>query len=216
MVCLQRWVDEKQAGNPTVRVYCPQCNSEYIIKYPPLGPVLIIIDYSDKIINKICPIGAASVVIGSLYWSAVTYGAVTVMQVMGHKEGLEMMEKADPLFLLVGLPTIPFGLLLGKMIKWEDYLLQVWRKYSRKFWFPSLLGTEAPEDPNIREPVEPNSSLDFIATTRILCGALLLPTFAAACGNQLFKSVQSSLRRTLLVGSLFSLNNLHKVECSTV
>lgn len=51
---------------------------------------------------------------------------------MGHKEGLDVMERADPLFLLIGLPTIPVMLILGKMIRWEDYVLRLWRKYSNK------------------------------------------------------------------------------------
>ncbi len=55
------------------------------------------------------------------------------LQVLGHKEGLNVMEKADPLFLLIGLPTIPVMLILGKMIRWEDYVLRLWRKHSPKF-----------------------------------------------------------------------------------
>ena len=35
--CLQRWVDEKQKGNSTVKVACPQCNTEYLIFFPKLG-----------------------------------------------------------------------------------------------------------------------------------------------------------------------------------
>lgn len=42
------------------------------------------------------------------------------------------MERADPLFLLMGLPTIPVVLVLGRLIRWEDYVLRVWRKYSSK------------------------------------------------------------------------------------
>ncbi|MBN3288339.1 MARH5 ligase, partial [Polyodon spathula] len=34
--CLQRWVDEKQRGNSTARVACPQCNAEYLIMFPKL------------------------------------------------------------------------------------------------------------------------------------------------------------------------------------
>lgn len=55
-----------------------------------------------------------------------------IAQVVGHKEGLDVMERADPLFLLIGLPTIPVMLILGKMIRWEDYVLRLWRKYSTK------------------------------------------------------------------------------------
>lgn len=58
--------------------------------------------------------------------------APCAVQVVGHKEGLDVMERADPLFLLIGLPTIPVMLILGKMIRWEDYVLRLWRKYSNK------------------------------------------------------------------------------------
>ena len=56
----------------------------------------------------------------------------SLFQVLGHKEGLNVMERADPLFLLIGLPTIPVMLILGKMVRWEDYLLKLWRKHSSK------------------------------------------------------------------------------------
>ena len=36
-----------------------------------------------------------------------------------------MMEAADPLLLLVSLPLVPVGLVLGKMIKWQDPILKV-------------------------------------------------------------------------------------------
>jgi E3 ubiquitin-protein ligase MARCH5 len=57
---------------------------------------------------------------------------LSISQVVGHKEGLDVMERVDPLFLLIGLPTIPVMLILGKMIRWEDYVLRLWRKYSNK------------------------------------------------------------------------------------
>lgn len=203
-VCLQRWFDEKQHGNPTIRVFCPQCNTEYTVQYPSFGTILVLIDGSEKIINKICPIAAAGVVMGSLYWSAVTFGAVCVMQVMGHKQGLEIMEKADPLFLLVGLPTIPLGLILGKMIRWEDYILQVWREQSKKWWIlKKVFGAEEINHQPTRVPLETNTQMDFISSTRILCGALMLPTFATACGNYLFGKVENPIKRTILGGVSF-------------
>ncbi len=45
--------------------------------------------------------------VGCLYWSAVTYGAVTVMQVYGHERGLDAMESINPVVLLTGLPPFP-------------------------------------------------------------------------------------------------------------
>lgn len=53
-------------------------------------------------------------------------------KVVGHKKGLDVMERADPLFLLMGLPTIPVMLVLGKMIRWEDYVVRLWQRHSSK------------------------------------------------------------------------------------
>lgn len=198
-VCLQRWIDEKQGGSSTAKVSCPQCNAEYIIVFPPLGPLLQSVEFLDKLISKFCPIAAAGVVIGSLYWSAVTYGAVTVMQVLGHKEGLEVMEKADPMFLFVGLPTIPLALILGKMVRWEDHVLRLWRRHVRKMSFlnyilPHLTGGLA-----TRTPAEPTPLSDPVSLTRLLCGALVLPTISTLIGKVCFGYVHSSLHRALLV-----------------
>ncbi|KAA8584031.1 hypothetical protein FQN60_015239 [Etheostoma spectabile] len=146
--------------------------------------------------------------VGSIYWTAVTYGAVTVMQfsiltvpsalqVVGHKEGLDVMERADPLFLLIGLPTIPVMLILGKMIRWEDYVLRLWRKYSNKLQilnsiFPRI-GCPVP-----RIPAEASPLADHVSATRILCGALVFPTIATIVGKLMFSSVNSNLQRTIL------------------
>ncbi|XP_022094346.1 E3 ubiquitin-protein ligase MARCH5-like isoform X2 [Acanthaster planci] len=202
-ICLQRWIDEKQRGNSTVKVSCPQCNTEYIIIYPELGSIVYILDVLDRLIYKVCPFAAGGIVVGSVYWSAVTYGAVTVMQVLGHKEGLDVMERADPLFLLIGLPTIPVMLILSKMIRWEDYLLRLWRKHSPKlpFWsyfYPELGGGILP-----RVPTELMPMADPISATRVLCGALIFPTIATMCGKLMFGSLHSNLQRTVLGGIAF-------------
>lgn len=76
--CLQRWVDEKQKGNAFKRVNCPQCQTEYIIVFPEMGTFVSILEGIDTIIKRLSPFLAAGVIVGSLYWTAVTYGAVTV------------------------------------------------------------------------------------------------------------------------------------------
>ena len=48
------------------------------------GPVVYVMEVVDRIIYKVCPFVAGGVFIGSVYWTAVTYGAVTVMQVGFH------------------------------------------------------------------------------------------------------------------------------------
>lgn len=201
--CLQRWIDEKQKGNSSAKVSCPQCNTEYIIVFPPYGSVVYIMDVADRMIYRVCPFIAAGIVVGSIYWTAVTYGAVTVMQVLGHKEGLGVMEQADPLFLLVGLPTIPILLILGRMVRWEDYLLRLWRRHSPQFplmkYFAPWRRVDCPE----RVPVEHAPLSDPVSATRILCGALMLPTIATVCGKILFDTVPSNLQRTILGGVAF-------------
>lgn len=51
---------------------------------------------------------------------------------IGQKEGLAVMEQADPLILLIGLPSIPIALIVGKMVRWEDAVLNFIRKYLSK------------------------------------------------------------------------------------
>ena len=63
---------------------------------------------------------AGAFCVGSLYWTGVTFGAVTVMQAVGHDAGLVLMERSDPLFLLVSLPLLPVVLVMGKMVRWEE------------------------------------------------------------------------------------------------
>lgn len=207
--CLQRWIDEKQKGNTTLNVVCPQCHTEYIIVFPKLGclalagPIVYAMDLCDRIIYKFCPFVAAGVMIGSVYWTGVTYGAVTVLQILGQKEGLSYMEQVDPLLLLLGLPTIPIMLILGKMVRWEDYLLRAWRRHSAKI---PLLGTFLRET----QEAEPQQGYNYegpfgdpVSATRVLCGALVLPTIATVVGGIFFDRVQSNLQKALLGGISF-------------
>ncbi|XP_014478469.1 PREDICTED: E3 ubiquitin-protein ligase MARCH5-like isoform X1 [Dinoponera quadriceps] len=201
--CIQRWVDEKQKGHAEHAVACPQCNTEYIIVYPNMGPLVVILDTIDTVIFRVCPFIAAGIVVGSIYWTAVTYGAVTVMQVVGHKDGLTMMEQADPLVLLVGLPTIPIMLVLGKMLRWEDQALSFLRRHACKVpilrhFLPSSYSSE---DTIQSEDIPPMN--DPVSATRVLCGALLLPTIASICGKLFFESISSNFQRTLLGGAAF-------------
>ncbi|XP_048744436.1 E3 ubiquitin-protein ligase MARCHF5-like [Ostrea edulis] len=202
--CLQRWIDEKQKGKSTAKVACPQCNTEYIIVFPKLGPVVYIMDIMDKIIHKVCPFLAGGIVVGSVYWTAVTYGAITVMQVLGHKEGLNVMEGVDPIFLLICLPIIPVVLILGKMCRWEDYILRLWRKHAAKLPFLQHIFSSVYAR-NLRVPAETVPLSDPISATRMLCGALVMPTIATIMGKIMLGSVHSNFQRTLLGGVAFTI-----------
>ncbi|XP_038589803.1 E3 ubiquitin-protein ligase MARCHF5 [Micropterus salmoides] len=195
--CLQRWLDEKQKGNSGGAVNCPQCGTEYHITFPKMGPLVYFLQQIDRALSRASPFAAVGVVVGTVYWSAVTYGAVTVMQVVGHKKGLYVMERADPLFLLMGLPTIPVLLVLGKMIRWEDYLVRLWQRYSYK----GKLGTSRylPRVP------DGAGTGDHVSVSRTLCGALIFPSIASLVGRLLFRRMPSNLQRTVLGGIAFVL-----------
>jgi len=81
--CLYRWIDEKtQKGNALRSVSCPQCQTEYIIVFPQMGKFGGALEAMDNLIKRLSPFLAAGFFVGSLYWTAVTYGAVTFLQVL--------------------------------------------------------------------------------------------------------------------------------------
>ncbi|KAL6096343.1 uncharacterized protein ACO6RY_05691 [Pungitius sinensis] len=199
-LCLQRWLDEKQKGNSGGAVSCPQCGTEYHISFPKMGPLVFVLQHVDRALSRISPFAAVGVVVGTIYWSAVTYGAVTVMQVVGHKKGLYLMERADPLFLLMGLPTIPVLLVLGKMIRWEEHVVRLLQRYSFRGKLPPGASRYLS-----RVPAEGVSAGDHLSVSRTLCGALIFPSVASVLGRLLFVRMPSNLQRSLLGGLAFVL-----------
>ncbi|XKL60297.1 hypothetical protein PGB90_001313 [Kerria lacca] len=205
--CLQRWVDEKQKGNAMTKVSCPQCNTEYLIVFPHMGQIVMFLDTIDTIILKMCPFLAAGVLAGAVYWTAITYGAITIMQVVGHEEGLTVMGQAHTLVLIIGLPAIPVMLIFGKMVRWEETALLLIRKYTPKipilkYILPSFIYQEESENQNYYGVP---SLVDTICATRVFCSALLLPTIATFIGRFLYESVPSKVQRTLLGGITYIL-----------
>jgi len=204
-VCIQRWVDEKQKGNNIV-VSCPQCGMEYKITFPPAGPFMKALDVLDLLIGRLCPLVAGGVMVCGIYWSCVTFGAVTIMQVAGHEEGWELMEAADPLLLLVSLPLVPIGLCLGKMIKWQEPVVKVLRVHLPKFpltryIFPAFSSVPHREGSGAAASIPP--STDPVSVTRTFCGALFFPTIATFLGSTLFQETSSPLKRAVLGGLTF-------------
>ena len=53
-------------------------------------------------------------------------------QISGQAEGARIMEQADPIFLSVTLPTIPVMLIVGKMVRWDSYLLKLWWRHASR------------------------------------------------------------------------------------
>jgi len=202
--CIQRWIDEKQKGNTSIKVECPQCGSTYVIKFPKPTFFVAILDSGDRLIQKLCPIITGGVCVGSIYWTMVTFGAVTVMQTYGHDRSVIVMERADPMLLLVSLPLIPVGLIIGQMIRWEETVLHFLRVSVPKTPIVrSIMPSFAyrPDHTGIQSRIPPMT--DPISLTRIFCGALFFPTVATFLGASLYKSVPSQFKRTILGGLTF-------------
>lgn len=228
--CIQRWIDEKQGGLTTLQVTCPQCKEPYRIGFPRKGFIAETCDMFEKCVAKSCPFVAGGILVGSAYWIGVTYGAITVMQVLGHKEGLSLMERADPLFLLIGLPTIPVMLVLSRFIKWQDIILTLWRNHSHK-----LFGTESPGG-SVNQPALPvgtatsplpmstntansqndsdDEHMDAVSVTRLVNGGLILPTMATLFGKVMFQRIDSNIQRSFLGGMVYViLKGILKIYC---
>ena len=78
-------------------VECPQCGTKYSIRFPDGSFLVSLLDSSEVLIHRVCPIVAGGVCIGSLYWTCVTFGAVTLMQTLGQHRCLIVMERAGRL-----------------------------------------------------------------------------------------------------------------------
>uniref|UniRef100_A0A3P9PUA8 Uncharacterized protein n=1 Tax=Poecilia reticulata TaxID=8081 RepID=A0A3P9PUA8_POERE len=104
------------------------------------------------------------------------------------------MELADPLFLLMDLPTISVLLVLGKMICWEDYLVRLWHRYSYKH---SPSSGSSGYLPRLR--TDGLGAGDHVSSvSRTLCGALIFPSIATLVGWLLIRRVTSNLQCAIL------------------
>lgn len=124
---------------------------------------------------------------------------------MGYDEGRRVVDESDPLLLVIGLPVIPITLILAKLIKWEDLILRLWIQNAYRLPRPlSYLIEEPPAQPRAnfdRILVDPGFN-EPLGCTRMICGALLLPTVSALVGKLLFSRVSGSQWRRSLLGGL--------------
>lgn len=202
--CLQNYIDEKQKSNQSLAgLHCPLCKTEYIIVMPSPG-LLHILELYDAILSQSSALGTIVIAFGSIYWCAVSYGAFTVFQIYGPERARATFESFEPMTLLVGLPTIPFLLFLGKLIKWEDQLLKLWKNYHHRI--PMLGWLTGSADINARPSADKillNRDTDPNAGVRLFVGALLLPTMSSICGKLFFSSIESPIKRTIIGGVVF-------------
>lgn len=203
--CLQIWIDEKQKRTSSMRVLCSQCKTHYILSFPPVNGLIRLIEQYDKLLYGSSPFVAISVVVGSIYWCCGSYGFISIIQVIGYEEARRILDEADPLLLVIGLPVIPIALISAKLIKWEDFILKLWRQSANSLPRPLSYIIDKP-------PVKPRANCDQLlmdpgfneplGCTRMICGALLLPTISSLIGKIFFSKLTGSQWRRSLVGGL--------------
>ena len=115
-----------------------------------------------------------------------------------------MLKQMDPLVLGFVLPLIPSALIGARFINWQLYGLQAWRKYwpVLKGWmgYESSEGNRRRSEPQ-RKPAQVNKpGADAVSMSRIVIGALALPSCAALLGYTMYGNlVESYTKRSLLV-----------------
>ena len=203
-LCIQQWVEQKQRGQLTTPVHCPQCQTAYTIQYPRMGPILVGLEYWDKFVHKAAPIGLATVVGMALYWNSFSYGLFTTYVMLGKEETAALIERADPIFVVVGLPLLPVSLILANSVPWVEKAITFYcNVVGPRMQKIRLLHYLAPSI-TIQPPasVEQNSLPNL---ARTVCGALLLPYVATFFGQLMFRSVRKSWKRVCFVSSPTSL-----------
>ena len=198
--CIQHWVEQKQKGELSTPVHCPQCQTAYIIDFPRMGLLLIIVNRIDNVITKASPIGLATLVGMALYWNSFSYGILTVYTILGRQETSVLFEKLDPIATVVGLPLIPFALIVLNAIPLVEKLIRFYfNTLGPRMKKIALLRYFAPKRPvTIPSRADINS---LPALARTMCGALAFPYIATLVGHFIFKSVKSNWKKAAFVSS---------------
>ncbi|XP_043659088.1 E3 ubiquitin-protein ligase MARCHF5 [Drosophila teissieri] len=204
--CLSRWVDEKEMLLPDVPVTCTQCRTEYIIVMPPLCRFDAMLERLDKGCERMCPSVLMGILAATVYFSAVTYGALTLLELAGYDAGMKLLQE-DPSLLMILLPSVPTLLLLGRMVRWEDCVIRWLRRHNRRAIPAEHLDAAglplpgAPLDDGYFDELErehPDADGPMGAAfgaeqlgraSTSFCIALSLPTISVVLGRKLFAGV---------------------------
>ncbi|KAH8245317.1 hypothetical protein KR032_008546 [Drosophila birchii] len=211
--CLSRWITEKELLAPDVPVTCTQCRTEYIVVMPPLCRFDALLNRLDKEYERLCPSILMGIMSGTVYFSGVSYGALTLLELSGNEIVLQLLQQ-DPILMMILLPSVPMLLLMGRRIRWDDVLVRWLRRRQRRRVPPeqrNALGEPlpgAPLDDDYFEELEQHQ--DEIEATEHLggvtpgfCAALSLPSIAGLLGQTLFGGIYETKKLlAILLGGL--------------
>ncbi|KAI9256193.1 hypothetical protein BY458DRAFT_519634 [Sporodiniella umbellata] len=121
--CLLDWIAENQKASPTKTVRCPQCSASYHLAQQG-SLALALFTLLDSLTRTAAPYVAVLGLGCSVLITCTTFGAYTVMVMLGQREGERLI--GNPNFWTwrtwIGLPLIPV-LLISTRTRWANLVL---------------------------------------------------------------------------------------------
>ena len=165
-----------------------------------MGPVLVCLETIDRIVMKAAPVGLATAVGMALYWNSFSYGMFTVYTVLGKEDTQALLEKGDPILIVVGVPIVPLGLIILNAVPWEERLLRLYYEVlgprMRKNRFLRYL---APAESTTTKQIFTTEQNSLPSLARTICGSLLFPYLSAGIGKLFFSGVSKNWKRAIFV-----------------
>lgn len=121
--CLLEWINENQKDAPGKKVFCPQCSAPYVISGSG-SLTLSVLTLIDTLVHSAAPYLTLLGLSCSILVTATTYGAYTVMTLMGPEEGEKLMGSPSSWSwrTWLSLPMIPV-VLVSSRFRWADGFL---------------------------------------------------------------------------------------------
>lgn len=203
--CIISWVDEKQQGDPTATVNCPQCLAPYTIFLPDLPRHWAFYEAADHLVTELSPAASFSIAFGCVYTSAFFFGSVAVCQFVGVEEGIDFLCSCNRATLSLGLPLIPIALILPRFVHMRLSFVSRAAQPTN-----SLPLDDQERDGNEQAGPEPTTSMEVFLETqskkttvsRAVLGGLMFPSVASALGKFLYGRMCSNVYKRAMLGSL--------------
>lgn len=121
--CLLDWITESQKDAPAKKVHCPQCGTPYVVSGS-TSLTLVVLTLLDKLAHAAAPYITLLGLGCSVFITSTTYGAYTVMALLGPEQGEQLIGTPAQWSWRVwsSLPFIPV-ILVSSRFRWADGLL---------------------------------------------------------------------------------------------
>lgn len=206
--CLTRWVTAHQQEDPYKKVACPNCSTEFLIVNQKLNIFADALEKLELMWLKFTPSYASGIDISMIYIAAFSYGATTVMQIIGYNKAIYLMKSIPSIYLMCSLPLVPVvvsttGILQRSLARRFQELPVI----QRMFPYGTLSDNYNGDELWIAAGV--NSSC--FVETKVLLTYLYVPTIATIFGKTFFKSVPTTPGCRFILGGL-SFLALHAIS----